>query len=398
LAIRGSFETLKDGDMTNEATDRRPSKMTRRHRPSPIMLAAVSGLLLAACTTRPPALLIPIERAPEGATIIDLLAITTREASEIPGEIYSGARSREVSAQSIRVSIPPNHQPGRLEWPSADVPDIENEFAALSVVPASPSDAWAWFDQQSTDGRLLIFVHGYNVRFPDAVYRLAQIAEDLPVVSAPVLFSWPSGGELLGYNYDRESATYARDALELVLTEAIRSDSVSQITILAHSMGSWITMETLRQMSIRNGRVSDEIVDVILAAPDLDIDVFEQQFQALGNERPHFTFIVSADDRALGLSKMLARGEQRLGAIDPSQEPYRSRIEATPGVTVVDLSNADGGGSARHSKFAESLEMAEFARTALASDEASTAESSSISEQAGAVIVTLGLGVSEISN
>ena len=196
---------------------------------------------------------------------------------------------------------------------------------------------------------------------------------------------------------DITSATYARDALELVLSEAIESERVSQITILAHSMGSWITMETLRQMAIRNGRVHEKVVDVILAAPDLDIDVFEQQFLTLGESRPFFTFIVSADDRALGLSKMLARGEQRLGAIDPSQEPYRSRIESARGVTVIDLKDVEGGGGAHHSKFAESGEMLDFVRRTLADDDIDLAERTSIGEQAGAVIVTLGLGVAAIS-
>ncbi len=369
---------------------------SRSHRTISAFLA-LALLAVAGCATRAPTLLLPIETAPAGGATVDLLAISTRARSDVPGEVYSGQRSRDVTGHIITVSIPPNHQPGQLEWPSGETPDAENEFAALSVVvPSSPDDAFAWFDLQETDGRLLIFVHGYNVRFADAVYRLAQITHDLPVVAAPVLFSWPSDGELLGYIYDRESATYARDALELVLTEAIASENISQITILAHSMGSWITMETLRQMSIRHGRVPAEITDVILAAPDLDIDVFEQQFLSLGDERPHFTFIVSADDRALRLSRTLARGEQRLGAIDPSQEPYRSRIAATPGITVVDLSDVAGEG-AGHSGFAASGELRDFARTTLADDGIAAAGRTSIGEQAGAVIVTLGLGVSEIS-
>ena len=143
--------------------------------------------------------MVPIEKAPAGAKTVDLLAITTRAPSVVPGEIYSGARSRTLSGRIIEVSIPPNHKPGVLKFPSGTKPDPENEFAALSVEVPNPENAWAWFDQQETEGRLLIFVHGYNVRFADAVYRLAQITHDLPVVAAPVLFSWPSDGKLVGY-------------------------------------------------------------------------------------------------------------------------------------------------------------------------------------------------------
>ncbi len=389
--------THGDADSTVEGIRQPSEKRSRRALQSRGAVTVLLVLALAGCAGRAPPLLVPIASAPAGGSSVELLAITTRAPSDIPGEIYAGERSRDISGRIIKVSVPPNREAGQLKWPSGATPDAENEFAALSVEPVPEGEAWTWFDRQETTGRLLVFVHGYNVRFPDAVYRLAQITEDMPVASAPVLFSWPSGGELLGYNYDRESATYARDALESVLSEAIERESVSQITILAHSMGSWITMETLRQMSIRNGRVSDKVSDVILAAPDLDLDVFEQQFLTLGDERPHFTFIVSSDDRALRLSKVLARGEQRLGAIDPSQEPYRSRIEATPGITVVDLSMVEGSGT-NHSKFFESTEMLDFARTTLADAEAGSAERTTIGEQAGAVIVTLGLGVADLSN
>ena len=367
-----------------------------RNKRSISALLTLSVLAVAGCATRSPSLLVPIAAAPQGAATIDMLAISTRAPSEVPAEIYSGARSRTLSGKIIDVSIPPNHQPGSVEWPKGDKPDPQNEFAALSVDAATPEQAWAWFDKQDTDGRVLIFVHGYNVRFADAVFRLAQITNDLPVTAAPVLFSWASGGEVLGYNYDKESATSARDPFETLLTETIKSERVSRITILAHSMGSWVTMETLRQMTIRNGRLSPKIADVILAAPDLDIDVFEQHVLTLGADRPHFTFIVSADDRALSLSKMLARGEQRLGSIDPSKEPYRSRIEATPGVTVINLSEVAGGGT-RHSKFAESDEMRAFARRTLADNATAEAERTAIGDVAGAVIVTLGLGVSKVS-
>lgn len=358
-------------------------------------LLLIGVLAISGCATRSTALLLPIEQAPVGGSKVDILTITTRAPSLVPGEVYSGERSRELSGRVIKVSIPPSHQRGRVELPSGKKPDPQNEFAALSVQTTTPEGAWDWFEQQETQGRVLFFVHGYNVRFADAVFSLAQITNDLPVIAAPVLFSWPSRGELIGYIYDRESATYARDAFETVLTKAIESERVSQITILAHSMGSWITMETLRQMSIRHGRVSDKVADVILAAPDLDIDVFEQQFLALGTERPHFTFIVSADDRALGLSKMLARGEQRVGSIDPSKEPYRSRINATPGVAVIDLSAAKGTDSALHSKFSGSQEMLDFARRTMSENAEAVKERTSVGELAGAVIVTLGLGVAK---
>jgi len=375
------------------AQDRPVSPVRRSVRPA---LTFCAVFWLAACASHKPSLLVPIEAAPENASVVDLLAITTRAPSDLPGQIY-GSQRGELSGHVFKVSVPPNHEVGRLEWPSGDEPDPENEFAVVDLQPAEPTDVWRWFDEQDTDGRVLIFVHGYNVQFADAVFRLAQIAEDLSIRAAPVLFSWPSGGELAGYYYDRESANYSRDAFESVISQAVESEKVTQVAILAHSMGSWITMETLRQISIRDGALSEKITDVVLAAPDLDVDVFQKQFQRLGAQRPHFTFLVSNDDRALNVSKVLGRGVQRLGAIDPTQEPYRSRIEATPGVTFVDLSALEGGGRMAHTKFAESGEMVDLARQTLADDEALAEERTSIGEQAGAVIITLGQSVAGLS-
>ena len=50
---------------------------------------------------------------------------------------------------------------------------------------------------------------------------------------------------------------------------------------MAHSMGTWLAVETLRQMAIRDGRVPVKIQQVILASPDLDVDVFGEEPQVV---------------------------------------------------------------------------------------------------------------------
>src|SRR5690606_29795012 len=137
--------------------------------------------------------------------------------------------------------------------------------------------------------RVLVFVHGYNSGFEDAVYRFAQIVHDSGTDAIPVLFTWPSRGKLLAYNYDRESTSYSRDAFEEVLQALARDPSVDEVSILAHSMGNLLTLESLRQMSIRDRRVAPKIMNVMLAAPDVDVDVFRTQITRMGEPRPRFT-------------------------------------------------------------------------------------------------------------
>ena len=200
---------------------------------------------------------------------------------------------------------------------------------------------------------MLIFVHGFNTDFDVAVFRLAQIAHDSCTTVAPVLFSWASRGSLFGYEYDKDSATLARDELEKVIDEAAASPDVRDITILAHSMGAWLAMESLRQSAIRNGRVPEKLHNVILASADLDIDVFRNEFSALGPARPQVTLFVSRDDRALRLSRLISGDSARLGAVDPSVEPNRSKLEAL-GIAVYDLTALKAQDPLAHTKFASS--------------------------------------------
>jgi esterase/lipase superfamily enzyme len=258
------------------------------------------------------------------------------------------------SLRLIDVSIPPTHQVGRIEWPLESIANPQTEFATVRIAPADSDAVEAWFQAQNAEGHVVIFVHGFNVPFDGAVYRLAQLIADAEPMAAPILFTWPSLGSAFAYVYDRESAAYSRDALEDLLRTAAANPRVTSITILAHSMGTWLAMETLRQYAMRSGRIDPKINNVILASPDLDADVFRMQFLSLGEERPNFTFLIARDDRALLISRLLAAGVTRVGSADITREPYRSALAQVEGVTVVDMTGLGQSDRTNHLLFAES--------------------------------------------
>ncbi len=70
----------------------------------------------------------------------------------------------------------------------------------------------------------IVFVHGFNTSFDFALYRTAQIAYDLKFDGAPFVYSWPSGGKVASYTYDRGSAEQAEphlaEFLDLVVKES----------------------------------------------------------------------------------------------------------------------------------------------------------------------------------
>lgn len=328
---------------------------------SPLRGAALAVLLLAlaSCAGRPHGVLIASHRTVPGASVVDLLVATTRAPNPEPGEMFSGDRGAVLSYADISVSIPPdaNRKVGEVQWPENETPDPTREFMTVEARTLDEKAAIADFNvriSRTPKRQVLVFVHGFNTRFAEAVYRFAQIVHDSNAPVTPVLFTWPSRGKLLEYGYDHESASYSRDGLERVLQALARDPNVGEISVLAHSMGNWVTLEALRQMAIRNHGLPPKIRNVMLAAPDVDFDVFRRQIAVMEVKPSIFTLFVSRDDEALAVSRRVWGDQPRVGAVDASAEPWRDKL-AQDRIQVVDLTDiASGGGdSLGHTKFAE---------------------------------------------
>jgi len=286
---------------------------------------------------------VPVGAAAEDTTRVTVLAASTRRRSPDAGEMFSGERADVMSYASVTVSIPPDEQRkiGEVQWPSSSPGDSSRDFVTVStnyLDKRNFASAIAAQVKQSRRSKILIFVHGFNNRFDDAVYRLAQIVHDSKAQAIPILFTWPSRGQvaLRAYTYDRESANYSRDAFEDVLTTLEQQPGITEINVLAHSMGTWIALEALRVRSLRAGRSIGKIKNVMLVAPDVDVDVFRTQVQRMGTHKPRLVLFVSQDDKALGLSQFIWGGVQRLGEVNPNQEPYQSQFRREQ-IEVFDL-------------------------------------------------------------
>ena len=332
-----------------------------RHRIAPVVavprvLAAIGGLaalvMLSACGGRSDEALSLADTTVPGAAVVDMMVVTTRAEDPDPGRLFNGERGTHISNTELVVSIPPveTRKVGEVLWPTSSPPDPKTSFAVVRRTSHTREGALGWFKHQGK-GRALIFVHGFNTRYDDAVFRFAQFVHDSGTEFTPILFTWPSRGKVIAYNYDRESTNYSRDAFEALLRTAAADPSVKEVAILAHSMGTWLTMETLRQMAIRDGRLPAKIHDVILASPDIDGDVFRRQISRFGNPRPRVSLFVSRDDKALDFSKLIAGDVDRLGAIDPAVEPWKSTLEKE-NVHVFDLTDIKTADRLNHGKFA----------------------------------------------
>src|SRR3954465_4370332 len=83
--------------------------------------------------------------------------------------------------------------------------------------------------------KVFVFVHGFNNNFQESLFRLAQLQTDANIDGIPILFSWPSQGEVTAYATDQEAASYSRDYLMNLLTMLTRSPEVGDILVVGHS-------------------------------------------------------------------------------------------------------------------------------------------------------------------
>jgi esterase/lipase superfamily enzyme len=333
----------------------------------PACALIVLAALLSSCASRPDSgFLSPIASSAIGGADNSILIATTRERDARPGTFFNGERSAALDFAAVTVSVPPVHSPGAVEWPSSPPGNPQTDFVVRQAAYLDgDSELIERLNAQLASRpkgsrKVLLFVHGFNTMFAEGIYRLAQIAHDSESTAVPVLFTWASRGKLAQYVYDMNSATAARDNLEHTIRLIFASDA-DQINILAHSMGNWVTVETSRQIKI-SGRLPpmQKLGMVMLAAPDIDLDVFKSQMRTFGKVKKPFYVILAKNDRALWASSIIAGGEPRVG-----DDPNEAELAAL-GAVVIDLTDVKGLSLTNHDKFAELAHVAPQLATVLA--------------------------------
>lgn len=207
-------------------------------------------------------------------------------------------------------------------------------------------------------GDVLVYVHGFKQTFETAALDAAHLADGIKFRGQTLVFSWPSKAGLFDYAYDRESAMWSRDEFERVLQSAVTTPGVGRVHIVAHSMGTMLALETLRQLYARNGdAITDKIGAVVFASPDIDMDVFSSAVVRIGPLGRKITVVAATNDRALALSGRLAGGMTRVGAAE------KAAIERL-GVRVIDASEA-GWGIINHDLFLSNAEVRRVIRRSI---------------------------------
>jgi esterase/lipase superfamily enzyme len=299
------------------------------------LLAAALLVSLAGCATRPTsAVLQPVAIGQDNNQNVTLLAVTNRD--RIPQENGFGSQwSQRVSYEGYNFSVPSKRD---------GVADVTRS--------------------EKFDGTVAVFVHGYNYSYQEALFRTAQMAADANNLASPVMFSWPSAASVTGYVGDRDAALASRTELDDLLKALSKEPRIKRIILLGHSMGGFLSMEAARQLKLQ-GR--DDVIaklQIVLAAPDIDLDVFMTQLRDLGRTPTPVTLLVSKSDGALSVSSFVGGERPRVGLLDIN-DPLIQQAAKAEHVQVIDISSLESSDGLGHDRYAS---LAKFSGDILKAD------------------------------
>lgn len=256
-----------------------------------------------------------------------------------PELAFDGNRAEggALSYGKAAVNIPVTHKRGQIETPWLGLESLRDPGKHIYVLSLTGLDeAGLWKEIESVGGGkgdLLVYVHGYNVTFSNAIMRAGQIAFDFGFEGAPIVYSWPSDGGITSYPSDAEDVAWSAKHIEQLLTRMRAQFPGRKIHLVAHSMGSRGLLGALRLMAYRDAS-KPLFQSVILCAPDFDSELFRDQIAA--EVRPlaeQWVVYTSDKDIALSASEEI-NAAPRLGQPVTYAEGYEiidaSGLEVTP--------------------------------------------------------------------
>jgi esterase/lipase superfamily enzyme/ABC-type sugar transport system substrate-binding protein len=288
--------------------------------------------------------------------ILHILYATNRALVDSNKQIFSGEIDKRTNYGIAYVRVPERHLFGQLETKQQwDGSDAQASVFMLKKRQGMTSDNFKSTIISSTVKTAVIFVPGFHNNFDDSLFRFAQIIWDGQLRDMiPVLFSWPSRDDLKDYIYDGESATNSVDAFEKLILFLQNDCKVTNINVIAHSMGNRVVVAALADLAKHNEITT--IGELVLAAADVNTNEFNQKAELIEEAAYGVTLYVSSSDRALELSEGVAQ-MPRVGKVD-SDGPL-----IIDGVDSIDVTNlGDDIFGLNHGTYSDSPVVEDIAR------------------------------------
>ncbi len=271
----------------------------------------------------------------DGTRTVEVLYATNRAPGERTGcgeDAYRTERADSLAFGTCRINVPARHPVGSVESAPNPRSDPDTYYRVLGH---SALDRRS-FARVLADGRpdVLVFVHGFNVRFEDAVLRAAQLAYDLKFQGRVVLFSWPAGappgllaGARLQRTYEHNGRNAAASIGQAVVFLRLLADAGRIPHLVVHSMGHQVMVPAVAAAFADSAGI--RVGELVLNAPDYPVEDFQRVAPDLVRVARRVTVYCSYNDTAIAASEM-RNDNRRLGG-----------CERAEGVDVVNVGEID---------------------------------------------------------
>ena len=263
------------------------------------------------------------------------------------GSGFTAERHPRTTLGRAEVFIPESHRFGEIGnpfWKRLLRLQRQDDRLKLQAVHrhAQPGDFYAELQAEmaavrSQDGggepQALVFIHGFNVSFEEAAIRAAQIGCDLKLPGATAFFSWPSRGNVSAYPADEATIEASERAIANFLIDFHGRCGAAKLHVIAHSMGNRGFLRALQRIAgdaQTRGRI--RFGQIILAAPDIDRDLFCDLAHLYREHADRATLYTSRADRPVHMSSTLH---------DAARAGYFMPYTVAAGVDTVEVPDFD---------------------------------------------------------
>ena len=282
---------------------------------------------------------------------VDVIYATNRLPAGDPEDCGDSAFGTQPTGKTsygvCRINVPKRHSVGGFELAETPHSDPHRYFRTLSHVKLDETALKALLTSKKP-ADVLLFVHGFNVKFGEAVLRTAQLAYDLKFQGPVIVYTWPAGSAnfldaaLINRTYEANKSNAAVSVGQLsALLKTLASLDV-RVHILVHSMGHQVALPALAKSAPVINKAY--IGELILNAPDYPLREFPLIVQKITPVAKRVTLYCSYNDNAIAASEVWNKG-RRVGA-----------CEQIPGVAVINVGEIDapalGIGGLGHSYYA----------------------------------------------
>ncbi len=235
---------------------------------------------------------------------------------------YTNQRADRLYTGNCRIFIPASHKIGEVDgslWEKIIHLDMSYGEIKVKSIKRYKQNSELWEKLRKEfkylkNKEALIFIHGYNNTFESSAIRAGQIGYDLKFKGIMAFYSWPSVGTKSGYPIDEATIQASEKYIKGFLVDFVKKSNATKVNIIAHSMGNRGLIRVINDIQKENQNI--RFGQIILAAPDVDADLFKNIAKAYTEISDKTTLYVSSNDNAVKLSAM-AHQNPRAGLVKP---------------------------------------------------------------------------------